>query len=195
MIGRFLHVVMLMKDYVYFLIFVRPFLRLSGKKCFIRSPFLITPNNIVLGNSVFIEHGARIQAVLNNEGNRIGLIEIKDNVSIQQYCHITSAERVSIGSNCVISFSVSIQDSDHVYEHSSDGVFVKDLNITPTDIADGCFIGAGARILAGTTLGKGCVVGANSVVRGVFPSGSMIAGVPGVVIKRFDAKQNIWVRV
>ena len=41
-------------------------------------------------------------------------------------------------------------------------------------------------ILAGTKLGEGVIVGANSVVRGEYLSGSIIAGIPAKVIKMRD---------
>jgi acetyltransferase-like isoleucine patch superfamily enzyme len=45
----------------------------------------------------------------------------------------------------------------------------------PIKIDSGSWIGIGAVILPGTCLGKNCVVGANSVVQGVFPSHAVIA--------------------
>jgi len=55
----------------------------------------------------------------------------------------------------------------------------------------------GAAIQARTVLGEQCIVGANAVVRGIFPPFSVIAGVPGRIIKRFDStgKDSKWRRV
>jgi serine O-acetyltransferase len=52
-------------------------------------------------------------------------------------------------------------------------------------ILDGVFIGAGARILGGITLGTGCTIGANAVVVHDVPAGATAVGVPAVV--RSDA--------
>jgi acetyltransferase-like isoleucine patch superfamily enzyme len=52
----------------------------------------------------------------------------------------------------------------------------------------------GARIQAGTILGDGCVVGANSVVRGVFEDHSVIVGAPGRVVKRYNKATGVWER-
>jgi Acetyltransferase (isoleucine patch superfamily) len=51
-------------------------------------------------------------------------------------------------------------------------------------IEDGCWIGAGTRILGGVTIGAGSIVAAGSVVtRDVLPN-SLVAGVPAVFKKR-----------
>ena len=49
-------------------------------------------------------------------------------------------------------------------------------------------------ILPGTMLGKHCVVGANSVVRGVFPDYCVIVGTPAIKVKHFDFELNKWIR-
>lgn len=64
-----------------------------------------------------------------------------------------------------------------------------------TVIGDGCYIGYGAVILAGTTLGKQCIVGANSVVRGDFPDYSVLAGAPARIVKKYNRDKAIWERI
>ncbi|MNJ54691.1 putative lipopolysaccharide biosynthesis O-acetyl transferase WbbJ [compost metagenome] len=63
-----------------------------------------------------------------------------------------------------------------------------------TEIGKNCFIGMGARIQAGTILGNGCIVGANSVVRGHFPDYCVLVGAPARVVKRYDPASGQWQR-
>lgn len=77
--------------------------------------------------------------------------------------------RARIGSNCMISASVSI------------GCRSK-LPDVPV-IEDDCFIGVGARILGPVRVGAGSVIGANAVVLEDVPPGSIAVGVPARVIK------------
>ena len=48
----------------------------------------------------------------------------------------------------------------------------------PIEIGSRCFVGARSVLLPGTKLGDRCIVGAGAVVKGEFPAGSVIAGVP-----------------
>jgi acetyltransferase-like isoleucine patch superfamily enzyme len=59
-----------------------------------------------------------------------------------------------------------------------------DLDITrPVVIGSNIFIGAGALILGGVTIGDDCIVGANAVVAKDVPARSVVAGNPARVIK------------
>jgi len=49
-------------------------------------------------------------------------------------------------------------------------------------IGNNVYIGPGAKIIGGITIGDNCVIGANSVVTKDFPPNSVIAGVPAKVI-------------
>ena len=52
----------------------------------------------------------------------------------------------------------------------------------PVRIGDYSFIGPHSLLEAGTTLGRGCIVRAGSVLRGPFPDFAVIAGNPAVVV-------------
>ncbi len=53
-------------------------------------------------------------------------------------------------------------------------------------IGDNIFIGKGALILPGVTVGNNCIVGANAVVTKSFPEGSIIAGNPARVVRKTE---------
>ena len=74
-------------------------------------------------------------------------------------------------------------------------ILVQDLLIKETRIGENSFIGFGAVIQAGTILGKQCIVGSNSVVRGIYPDYSVIVGNPRKVVKRYNIKTNEWEKV
>lgn len=125
------------------------------------------------GKKVRIYPGLRIETV--GEGR----VKIGNNVSIGQNFHISSCnDTLAIGNNVVISGNVHISNSDHSYSQIDTFLYSQPLSYEHTEIGDNCFIGYGAVILAGTVLGKQCIVGANSVVRGVYPDYSVIVGSP-----------------
>ncbi|WP_265348157.1 DapH/DapD/GlmU-related protein, partial [Enterobacter cloacae] len=74
-------------------------------------------------------------------------------------------------------------------------IYQQPMNNKRTTIGENCFIGAGAKILAGTTLGKQCIVGANSVVKGDFPDYCVISGIPAKIIKKYDVESKRWLTV
>ena len=114
-----------------------------------------------------------------------GAIEINEGVCMSG-CTIYSMESVTIGRNTDIGAGCKIIDNDFhplPYSQRCPKDQVDKIKKSPIFIGEGCFIGANALILKGTSLGKNCVVGAGSVVTGVWPDNSIIAGNPARLIK------------
>jgi serine O-acetyltransferase len=82
-----------------------------------------------------------------------------------------------IGRDCVISAGVTIGA-----RRGTDDVPVID---------DGCFIGAGARILGDVHVGPRSVIGANAVVIADVPPDSVAAGVPAHVIEHDEPSHHL----
>ncbi|MFM5068832.1 DapH/DapD/GlmU-related protein [Aeromonas veronii] len=137
------------------------------------------------GNRVRIYPHARIESLG-------GVIRVGDNVSIGQNLHIISKLSVDIGNKTTISANVFISDVDHCYEVIDANIMEQSLISKKTTIGENCFIGYGCVILPGTVLGKQCIVGANSVVKGIFPDYCVVAGSPAKIIKRYDNNDCIW---
>lgn len=163
-----------------------------GSMSYIDRPLYIDKNNgfISTGNKLRIQPGLRME-ITSCEGE----IEIGDNVSIGQNVHITSGGKLKIGSNSTILGNVFITNIDHDYKEIGVPILDQKHFIHETFIGDNCFIGYGVAIQAGTKLGKQCIVGTNSVVRGEFPDYCVIVGVPAKVIKKYNFKTNCWERV
>lgn len=165
-----------------------------GKKTIIKNPMLLkNVNNISVGNNVFIRDHARIECLEIKDSQKFNPnLIIEDGVSIEQRCHITVLDTLTISRNTLISFDVSIQDSDHEYENLDLPVALQPLKVSKTCIGENCFIGSGAKIQAGTILGKHCIVGTNAVVRGIYPDYSVIVGIPAKIVKRYDLEIKQW---
>lgn len=61
----------------------------------------------------------------------------------------------------------------------------------PIVIGDDVWIGYGATILSGVTLGKGCVVGARALVCKDVPPYAVVAGIPARIIKYRFSEETI----
>lgn len=176
-------------------IFYKMMFKSIGAKSTIKSPLFLTPEFITLGSGVHIWNDARIEGVSSYAKDTFSPhIILEDGVTIQQRCHITAANTLKIGKGTTILFDVMITNIDHEYEDLSLPVGDQPLIIKETKIGENCFIGSGAKIQAGTILGKHCVVGTNAVVRGIFPDYSVIVGVPARIVKRYDEVSGIWKR-
>ena len=57
-------------------------------------------------------------------------------------------------------------------------------SFAPIVVGDDTFIGQNALILPGTTIGRGCLIGAGSVVRGRIPENALVIGNPARVVGR-----------
>jgi acetyltransferase-like isoleucine patch superfamily enzyme len=65
-------------------------------------------------------------------------------------------------------------------------------HIGPIIIEDDVFVGQGAMLLGGTTIGEGSIVGAGAVVRQKIPAGSVVAGNPAKVVARVEDVISFW---
>ena len=137
-----------------------------------------------------IENGTRYQPQLI----------IGATVSCSDSVHIAATHRVSIGNDVLIGSRVTITDHNHgVYQGmeqsspeqrpwervlTSDGV---------TIVEDNVWLGDGVVVLPGGCVGRGSIVGANSVVLGRIPPYSIAVGSPARVIRTFDFEQQAWI--
>lgn len=160
-----------------------------GNMTYIGKPTsILGSKNIFVGNRVRIYPGVRMEAHGLN-----GYITIEDNVSIGQNFHVTSKDfNLIIGKNTTISGNVFMTNIDHAYQEIDKHIMDQPFIVSETVIGENCFIGYGVGIQAGTKLGKQCVVGANSVVRGSFPDYCVIAGVPARIIKKYNPAKKVW---
>jgi acetyltransferase-like isoleucine patch superfamily enzyme len=147
-------------------------------------------NSIRLKRKTRIFPGARLEC--HDDGSSI---TIEENTSIGQNFHCTSGGSLVIGRDTVISGNVCITNIDHDYSEIGMPVLNQKHIINETEIGSNCFIGFGAVIQAGTILGDQCIVGANSVVRGVFPPFSIIVGAPAKIVKKYSPENDDWSRV
>ena len=116
---------------------------------------------------------------------RGGFAHIGENVMILPDCEITDPAYVRIGNNVVLSKCALIghDGSISVLERAY-GVRLE--GVGKIDIGDDVFVGFGAIILAGVTVGSKSVIAAGAVVVKDVPPGSVVGGVPAKVISQTD---------
>lgn len=116
-------------------------------------------------------------------------LQLADHVYIGPFCFIEASGGVTIGEGVQVTHHVSIvTHSSHRAQRLLGRSYVDAVDpkpgwiAGPVEIGPYCFIGPHSLLEAGTTLGRGCIVRAGSVVRGEFAEFSVIAGNPAVLV-------------
>jgi acetyltransferase-like isoleucine patch superfamily enzyme len=116
--------------------------------------------------------------VLDASGQR-GRMSIGSGSHIDHQCVLYGQGGLVIGSNCAVAAGVLIYSQTNADERR-DGtpVALQPTRYAPVTIGDGCWLGAGSRILPGVSIGGGATVGAGAVVTKDVQPGSTVVGVP-----------------
>jgi acetyltransferase-like isoleucine patch superfamily enzyme len=157
-----------------------------GQRSLMQRPLLIqNPQFIHIGSGVLIRDGIRMQSFQTNP-NRIPQLRIGDGTSIEQFNHIICHNRVIIGSNVALAPMCGILDAAHPWMESTESTNPTEQVVDDdgfVEIGDSTLVGMGTIILPNVRIGKGCVIGANSVVTSDIPDYSVAAGAPARVIR------------
>jgi acetyltransferase-like isoleucine patch superfamily enzyme len=109
---------------------------------------------------------------------------IGEDCYIGRFVQINAWRCVNIGRQVLIADRVFISDADHRYLDAAVPIKQQgDAYMGAVILEDGCWIGIGAVILPGVTIGRNAVVGANAVVTHDVPARTVAAGVPARIIK------------
>ncbi len=136
------------------------------------------PENITIGNNVYIGHNTYLKGYYKNE------MKIGDHAWIGQDCFLHSAGGIEIGRAVGIGPTVKIITSTHREEDLSKPLIFCDMNFDKVIIEDGCDIGIGTIILPGVKIGEGSIIGAGAVVTNDIEPYTVAAGVPAKLLRR-----------
>jgi acetyltransferase-like isoleucine patch superfamily enzyme len=145
-----------------------------------------------------------LHAIEDDKGGRRydPALVIGDNVVFGYGVHVAATHCVRIGNDVLVGSRVMITDHNH-------GIYRGDVQSSPwerpadreltanaeTIVEDNVWIGDGVVVLPGSRIGKGSVIGCNSVVNGVIPAECIAAGSPAQPIKQYDRRSKVWLKV
>jgi acetyltransferase-like isoleucine patch superfamily enzyme len=163
----------------------RKFLTPSGRRLKLDGLAFIGPKVVLqigrggcveLGRWSWVGHGTKIRC-------HEGLVSIGAKTVLGQECTISAYQHVSIGRECVIADRVMLIDFDHGVVEVDRPVRLQGIYKRDVRVGHNVWIGYGACILRGVTVGDNAVIGTAAVVTKDVPPNAVVGGVPARIIR------------
>lgn len=143
---------------------------------------------ISIGNNFTSTQSVRLHAWEDNDDMDTIRIEIGNDVTITDHCYISGINKISIGNGVLFGSNCFVSDNFHGNAKKDDLDSVVEKRVITSKgavvIGDNVWIGRNACIMPNVTIGKGVIIGANSVVTHDIPPYSVVAGVPARIISK-----------
>jgi acetyltransferase-like isoleucine patch superfamily enzyme len=120
------------------------------------------------------------------------VVRIGDRCLVGRGSSIVGHLSIEIDDDVWMGHHVYITDQNHGYDDLSQPISRQAMPERPVRIGAGSWLGHGAVVLPGATIGRHVAIGANSVVRGEIPSYCVAAGNPARVVKELSAKEELF---
>jgi len=156
---------------------------------------LFGERSIELGEGCIIGPYSTLSSGVSPDDVRDGpVVTIGDRCVIGKGSGVVGHQRVEIGDDVWTGHHVYVTDANHGYVDPVEPVGRQFAAPRPVRIGSGSWLGHGALVLGGATIGEHVVVGAGAVVTGDLPDYSVAVGNPARVIRRYVTGEG-WVRV
>jgi acetyltransferase-like isoleucine patch superfamily enzyme len=143
---------------------------------------------IRFGRFVWIGDGTKIRC-------HEGVVEIGAKTVMGQECTISAYQRVRIGEECVIADRAMFIDFDHGIVEVERPIRLQGIYKRDVEVGNNVWIGYGACILRGVSVGDNSVIGTNAVVTKDVPANAVVAGIPARIIRMREAPKELrWER-
>jgi len=124
-----------------------------------------------------------------------GLVEIGAKTVMGQECTISAYQHVRIGEQCVIADRAMFIDFDHGVVEVERPVRLQGIYKRDVEVGNNVWVGYGACILRGVSVGDNSVIGTNAVVTKDVPANAVVGGIPARIIRMREAPRELrWQR-
>jgi acetyltransferase-like isoleucine patch superfamily enzyme len=155
---------------------------LARREAFARGPLhgnvleMLRERRLVLGPHVLFEPGVWLTS-------DTGRIHIGGGSIFNLNVMIAAVQRVEIGEHCMFANGCLVTDGAHRFDDPDRPVPWQGFTTKgPTIIGDNVWFGANVVVTSGVTVGRRCVIGANSVLTADVPEFSIAAGAPAHIL-------------
>ncbi len=161
------------------------------------------PEDVSLGAGAYIDHGVYLHG--GSGGLRVGAhswimsgcrlhvfnfrniahagIHIGSRTFVGEGTVMRGQGGITIGNNVLFGPRVQVLAVDHVFTDTRRPIMDQGITAVGITVEDNCWIGAGAILLDGVTIGRGSCVGAGAIVTKSIPPHSLALGVPAKVVR------------
>ena len=137
-----------------------------------------------IGRWAWVGHGSKIRV---HEGE----VSIGAKTVIGQECTISAFQHVSIGRECIVADRVMLIDFDHGVVEVDRPIRLQGIYKRDVRVGHNVWIGYGACVLRGVTVGDNSILGASAVVTKDVPENAVVAGSPARLIRMRDAPSSM----
>jgi acetyltransferase-like isoleucine patch superfamily enzyme len=131
---------------------------------------------VVLGRWSWLGHGCKVRV---HEGS----LDIGAKTVFGQECTISAFQQIAVGRECIIADHVMMIDFDHGMVETERPIREQGIYKRSVEIGHNVWIGYGACVLRGVTVGDNAVIGTSSVVTTDVPANAVIGGAPARLIR------------
>ena len=154
------------------------FRKIGENVVFEKGVMVFHPENIEIGNNVYIGHNAMLKGYYKN------IMRIGDNTWIGQGSFFRSGGGLYIGNNVGVGPFIKILTHQHIEEEPEKPILLCGQIFEEVIIEDNCDIGIGSIILPGVRIGKGSIVGAGTVVTSDVEPFTLVVGNPSRFLRK-----------
>ena len=147
-----------------------------------RPGWVFGAHQISIGSHSLILAGTHLSVETGAWEQPAPVLRIGSRVGIRPYCMISASARIEIEDDVIIGAFSSVIDSDHSFAEGRPNVMHNSLISEPVRIGRGTWLAERVAVLRGASVGRCCMIGANSVVRGEIPDYSIAVGAPARVV-------------
>ena len=179
---------------LFFLLIYKNSFKKFGANSTISFPFQVEGAKYInIGKKVHIHKYSWLLGLKTNKVTPT--LVIHENTYIGRFVHIVCVNKIEVKKNVLISDKVYISDNLHDYRDIRTPIKNQKI-ITKGEVVIGEQTWLGENVcVIGASVGKHCVIGANSVVLHDIPDYSVAIGSPAIVIKKFNKTKNIWEKI
>lgn len=109
-------------------------------------------------------------------------IEIGDNCTIGEFCYLVGKSGLKIGDNLLMGSGSKIITSNHVFATREKPMSDQGISFVPVVLESDIWLGFDVKILAGSYIAKGCIVGTGALInRSFMEPYKILLGMPATI--------------